>query len=195
MGLFEKRRAAKFFSFCQQYDERNPQVGAAGRATRAPMAAAAAAARAPAYNVAGKEGLTGWQPWPAALASDASRCSFHQLLIHLPGRGTDVAQLGPVPHDHARALHAVWAGRAGAALGWSIGQLCTAAAVHRVAERRLQPGGRHRMCGCAQRLVSSSVLCTVLHGSHLTWHGSHSPARRPSTSWATPLRCIRTTPT
>ncbi len=26
MGLFEKRRAAKFFSFCQQYDERNPQV-------------------------------------------------------------------------------------------------------------------------------------------------------------------------
>lgn len=26
MGLFEKRRAAKFFSYCQQYDERNPQV-------------------------------------------------------------------------------------------------------------------------------------------------------------------------
>jgi hypothetical protein len=28
MGLFEKRRAAKFFSFVQQYDERNAQVGA-----------------------------------------------------------------------------------------------------------------------------------------------------------------------
>jgi Rab GDP dissociation inhibitor len=27
MGLFEKRRAAKFFSFVQQYDERNAQVG------------------------------------------------------------------------------------------------------------------------------------------------------------------------
>lgn len=66
MGLFEKRRAAKFFSFCQQYDERNPQVGAAGHATRAPVAAAAAAARAPACKVAGKEGLTSWQPWPAA---------------------------------------------------------------------------------------------------------------------------------
>ncbi|PRW44504.1 Rab GDP dissociation inhibitor [Chlorella sorokiniana] len=26
MGLFEKRRAAKFFSFCQQYDEKNPQT-------------------------------------------------------------------------------------------------------------------------------------------------------------------------
>ena len=26
MGLFEKRRAAKFFGYCQQYDERSPQV-------------------------------------------------------------------------------------------------------------------------------------------------------------------------
>lgn len=26
MGLFEKRRAAKFFSYCQQYNERDPSV-------------------------------------------------------------------------------------------------------------------------------------------------------------------------
>lgn len=41
MGLFEKRRAAKFFSYCQQYDERNPQVRPPP--SRAPLQAAQAA--------------------------------------------------------------------------------------------------------------------------------------------------------
>jgi hypothetical protein len=49
MGLFEKRRAAKFFSYCQQYDERNPQ--ARTPPSRAPLQAAQAAGPAAPHAV------------------------------------------------------------------------------------------------------------------------------------------------
>ena len=52
MGLFEKWRAAKFFSYCQDYDERNPQTWAGRDLTRITMQVGRAVVR-----------WWGWECW------------------------------------------------------------------------------------------------------------------------------------
>ena len=73
---------------------------------------------------------------------------------------------------------------------WADWPVAHCASCARVAKRRLQPCGRHRTCGCAGALFPARSCA-----QRLTLHGPHPPACRPLTLWATPLRCIRMTPT